>query len=238
MQRNAQSLLVKYPKSSIFHVEYDRSGGSLSTVYKKSYPIELQQEFNCQTCSKFMKNYGDLALVDEETGALLPLFWNPSDNIDPFKEPVSAVANLLASGKRVMGMGHREYKIRDPRAEHLEKMAKQLAEQGDPTWYALARKLEDVANGVLQELKPGRRIYANVDFYTAPTLGALGIPSDEYTCLFACSRVVGWSAHVLEQYQHNRLIRPQAEYVGPEVHPYEPIAQRHSNGKVSNGAAT
>jgi hypothetical protein len=99
MQRNAQSLLVKYPKSSIFHVEYDRSGGSLSTVYKKSYPIELQQEFNCQTCSKFVKNYGDLALVDEETGALLPLFWNSSDNIDPFKEPVSAVAKLLTSGK-------------------------------------------------------------------------------------------------------------------------------------------
>lgn len=99
MQRNAQNLLVKYPKSSIFHVEYDSSGGSLSTVYKKSYPIELQQEFNCQTCSKFMKNYGDLALVDEETGALLPLFWNSSDNIDPFKEPVSAVAKLFASGK-------------------------------------------------------------------------------------------------------------------------------------------
>jgi hypothetical protein len=99
MQRNAQSLLVKYPKSPIFHVEYDSSEGSLSTVYKKSYPIELQQEFNCQTCSKFMKNYGDLALVDEETGALLPLFWNSSDNVDPFIEPVSAVAKLLASGK-------------------------------------------------------------------------------------------------------------------------------------------
>ena len=99
MQRNAQSLLVKYPKSPIFHVEYDSSGGSLSTVYQKSYPIELQQEFNCQTCSKFMKNYGDLALVDEETGALLPLFWNPSDNVDPFIEPVGAVAKLLASGK-------------------------------------------------------------------------------------------------------------------------------------------
>jgi hypothetical protein len=99
MQRNAQSLLVKYPKSPIFHVEYDSSEGLLSTVYRKSYPIELQQEFNCQTCSKFMKNYGDLALVDEETGALLPLFWNSSDNVDPFIEPVSAVAKLLASGK-------------------------------------------------------------------------------------------------------------------------------------------
>jgi citrate synthase len=147
------------------------------------------------------------------------------------------VRNLIAGGKRVMGMGHREYKIRDPRAEPLEKMAKQLGEQGDPKWYALARKLEDVANDVLQELKPGRRIYANVDFYTAPTLGALGIPSDEYTCLFACSRIAGWSAHVLEQYKNNRLIRPQAEYVGPEVHPYEPIAQRHANGKVPSGAA-
>jgi hypothetical protein len=97
MQRNAQSLLVKYPKSPLFHVEYDSSGGSLSTVYQKGYPIELQQQFNCHTCSKFMKNYGDLALVDEETGALLPLFWNPSDNIDPFIEPVNAVAKLFAN---------------------------------------------------------------------------------------------------------------------------------------------
>jgi citrate synthase len=75
-------------------------------------------------------------------------------------------------------------------------------------------------------MKPGKRIYANVEFYTAPTLSSLEIPSDEFTCMFACGRIAGWSAHVLEQFEHNRLIRPQATYVGPEVHPYEPISGR------------
>jgi citrate synthase len=140
------------------------------------------------------------------------------------------VRGLLANGKRVMGMGHREYKIRDPRARHLEEVAKTV---GGET-YLLARALEDAANKVLQEVKPGRRIYANVDFYTAPVLGGLGIPSDEFTCLFACSRIAGWTAHVFEQYAHNRLIRPQATYVGPAVHPYETMTEREAHA----GSAT
>jgi citrate synthase len=150
------------------------------------------------------------------------------------------VRALLARGKRVMGMGHREYKIRDPRALSLDAEAKALSAQTGSHWYGLAVALENAANKVLQEAKPDRKIYANVDFYTAPLLADLGIPTDEFTCVFACSRVAGWSAHVLEQYAHNRLIRPQATYVGPAVHPFEPIAERlavtaGSNGK-SNGA--
>ncbi|MDB5039903.1 MAG: Citrate synthase [Candidatus Eremiobacteraeota bacterium] len=144
------------------------------------------------------------------------------------------VRALLGRGGKIMGMGHREYKIRDPRAAQLEQMAKSLTEKSHTTWYLIARALEDAANKVLQEVKPGKRIYANVEFYTAPTLSSLGIPSDEFTCLFACGRIVGWTAHVLEQVAHNRLIRPQATYVGPPVHAYEPIAQR---GAASNGSA-
>jgi citrate synthase len=143
------------------------------------------------------------------------------------------VRDLLAQGEKIMGMGHREYKIRDPRAEHLERMAKALGEAGDPKWYEIARALEDAANRVLQEVKPGRRIYANVEFYTAPTLYSLGIPADAFTCMFACGRMVGWTAHVLEQLADNRLIRPQAQYVGPDVHPYPALAER---GRT-NGAA-
>ena len=143
------------------------------------------------------------------------------------------VRDLLGRGEKIMGMGHREYKIRDPRAEQLEAMAKQLTEKSHTKWYLIARALEDAANKVLQEVKPGKRIYANVEFYTAPTLSSLGIPGDEFTCMFACGRISGWTAHVLEQWENNRLIRPQATYVGPAVHPYEPIGQRR--GPEGNG---
>jgi citrate synthase len=160
-------------------------------------------------------------------------------HLEEIGEPKNAepyVRDLLARHKKIMGMGHREYKIRDPRAAQLEKMAKTLAETSHSEWYALARALEDAADKVLREEKPGKRIYANVEFYTAPTLSSLGIPSDEFTCMFACGRIAGWSAHVLEQFAHNRLIRPQAAYVGPEVHALEPIGSRVAeNGSATNG---
>jgi citrate synthase len=145
------------------------------------------------------------------------------------------VRDLLAQHKRVMGMGHREYKIRDPRAQHLDAKAKELSARTGSHWYDLAVALEQASNKVLRETKPDKKIYANVDFYTAPVLADLGIPKDEFTCLFACSRVAGWSAHVLEQYAHNRLIRPQATYVGPAIHPFEPIAERRTEAAAANG---
>ena len=158
------------------------------------------------------------------------------DTLVAIAEPERAeqyVRDLLARGKRVMGIGHREYKVRDPRAQHLDAKAKELAQQTDSRWYELAVALEKASNKVLQEAKPDRKLYANVEFYTAPLLADLGLPKDEFTCVFACSRVAGWSAHVLEQYSHNRLIRPQATYVGPQIHALEPLAQR----AASNGQA-
>jgi citrate synthase len=120
-------------------------------------------------------------------------------------------------------------------------MAKNLTEKSHTKWYLIARALEDASNKVLQEVKPDKRIYANVEFYTAPTLASLGIPSDEFTCMFSCGRMAGWTTHVLEQLADNRLIRPQATYIGPDVHPFEPINQRSAqhtapNGKATNGA--
>ncbi|MBV9737244.1 MAG: citrate synthase [Candidatus Eremiobacteraeota bacterium] len=146
------------------------------------------------------------------------------------KRSETYVREILARGARIMGMGHREYKVRDPRAKHLEKMAKQLGETSNSRWYKIARALEDASQKVLQEQKPGRKIFANVEFYTAPTLAALGIPDDEFTCMFACGRIAGWTAHILEQLADNRLIRPQATYTGPEVHPFVPIELR-TNGQ-------
>ncbi|MEO6836681.1 MAG: citrate/2-methylcitrate synthase [Candidatus Tumulicola sp.] len=150
------------------------------------------------------------------------------------KEPENAeqyVRDALGRNERIMGMGHREYKVRDPRARHLEAMAKKLSEhEGNSRWYAIAHQLEDASRKVLQEKKPDNTIYANVDFYTAPVLADLGIPGDEFTCLFACGRIAGWTGHILEQLADNRLIRPQATYDGPTPGPYVPIEKRDANG--------
>ncbi len=142
------------------------------------------------------------------------------------------VRALVSRGERIMGMGHREYKVRDPRAIHLEEMARRLGEFSDPRWYAIARALEDASNAVLQETKPGRHIYANVEFYTAPTLYSLGIAPDEFTCTFACGRMAGWTAHILEQVGNNRLIRPQASYAGPPVTPWLALGKRASASAI------
>jgi citrate synthase len=143
------------------------------------------------------------------------------------------VREVLARGERIMGMGHREYKVRDPRAQHLEAVAKTLSELNDPKWYRIARSLEDASNLVLREKKPDKSIYANVDFYTAPLFYSLGFPGDEFTPIFACGRIAGWTAHVLEQLADNRLIRPQATYSGPPVHAFEPIERRSGNGAAT-----
>ncbi len=147
------------------------------------------------------------------------------ENAEPY------VRDTLERGRRIMGMGHREYKVRDPRARHLEAMAKEVsAHVGGSEWYPTAHALEEASRKVLQERKPGNTIYANVDFYTAPVLADLGIPGEEFTCCFACGRIAGWTGHILEQLADNRLIRPQATYEGPTAGPYVPLEQRPANG--------
>ncbi len=132
--------------------------------------------------------------------------------------------NARAKGRRVMGMGHRVYKVEDPRAPHLRTMAARLAEQTDPKWFKIAEKLEQVAQQDPYFIE--RKLYPNVDFYTPPMLHALGIEPDLFTTIFAMSRVVGWTGHLLEQYADNRLIRPRGEYVGPMDLAWLPIDKR------------
>ncbi|MGB8966036.1 MAG: citrate/2-methylcitrate synthase [Candidatus Cybelea sp.] len=158
-------------------------------------------------------------------------------SLDEVKTPENAepyVRDVLERGQRIMGMGHREYKVRDPRARHLEAMAQQLSKQVGSRWYETANAVEEASRKVLQEKKPGNTIYANVDFYTAPVLADLGIPGDEFTCMFACGRIAGWTGHILEQLADNRLIRPQATYEGPAAGPYQPIENRAANGVTGN----
>jgi citrate synthase len=123
----------------------------------------------------------------------------------------------LAAGRRIMGFGHRVYKVRDPRAEVLSKVAEQMggAHLHDRTLFDLARAVEQTALRVLDEHKPGRNLKTNVEFYTALVLQSLGLKPKCFVAMFACGRAAGWCAHVIEQHAADRLIRPQSEYIGP-----------------------
>lgn len=130
------------------------------------------------------------------------------------------VRTRLAERKRIMGFGHRVYKTEDPRATHLRRMSKEMGgKTGETKWYEMSRVIEDF---MLNE----KGMYPNVDFYSASAYYSMGIPIDLYTPIFALSRVSGWVAHVLEQYSNNALIRPVAEYVGPNDLTYVPIDKR------------
>ncbi len=125
-------------------------------------------------------------------------------------------------GVRFMGFGHRVYRVYDPRA----KILKAMCERMNPTFYALASRVEEVALRILHEEHPERPQSTNVEFYSAGVLQAIGLPKEFFTPTFATARVAGWSAHVLEQAAHNRIIRPQSEYIGPEPRKPVPLAQR------------
>jgi citrate synthase len=135
------------------------------------------------------------------------------------------ILSKLARGERLMGFGHRVYRVRDPRADVLALAAERFyMTEGDRELYALARAVEKVAVRVLAERKPGRRLDTNVEFYTALLLHGLGVPGELFTPLFAVGRVLGWTAHCLEQLRDGRLIRPQSEYTGPLGLRFEPTA--------------
>jgi citrate synthase len=119
-----------------------------------------------------------------------------------------------------MGFGHRVYKTEDPRATHLRRLSRELGERaGDTRWYEISAIVEKV---VMEE----KGLYPNVDFYAASVYHSLGIPTDLMTPIFALARMSGWTAHVREQYNDNRLIRPESEYIGPNDQRYVSIEER------------
>lgn len=127
------------------------------------------------------------------------------------EKALAHVQNMLANKQKVPGMGHRVYKTEDPRATHLRKMSEELGKRtGHVDLYYTSKKIEEY-------IKSEKKLNANVDFYSASTYYSLGIPIDLFTPIFAVSRMSGWTAHVLEQYRNNRLIRPRADYTGLEV---------------------
>jgi citrate synthase len=135
------------------------------------------------------------------------------------KEPLQWVTDAIEEGRRVPGFGHRVYNVKDPRARILSEQSKALGEAGDMKWYEYSTTVEEY-------LTEEKGLAPNVDFYSASTYYQMGIPVDIYTPIFAMSRVGGWIAHVLEQYDDNRLIRPRSRYVGPEEQTVTPIDER------------
>jgi citrate synthase len=130
------------------------------------------------------------------------------------------VAECLAQKRKIMGIGHRVYKVLDPRAPHLKRMAQILSSKlGEPKWIQMSERIAEI---MLTE----KNLHANVDFYSATVYYSLGIPTDLFTPIFAIARTSGWTAHVLEQLADNRLIRPQSVYTGPVGLTVSPIAQR------------
>jgi len=139
------------------------------------------------------------------------------DDVEDYME------NLLAAKKKVMGFGHRVYKAKDPRAVILEKMSEELGKRkGEEKWFAMSRRVEEI----FQPTVAAKGVYPNVDFYSASAYHVMGIPRDLFTPIFACSRVAGWTAHLLEQYANNRLFRPDSEYIGEKGLKWKPIDQR------------
>lgn len=136
------------------------------------------------------------------------------ENVEPY------IRKALDNKEKIMGFGHRVYKKGDPRAKHLKDMSKRLTEiTGETKWYEMSTKINEIVTGE-------KGLLPNVDFYSASVYHSLGIKSDLFTPIFAVSRTSGWLAHILEQYSNNRLIRPRAEYVGPQKQSYVSIDQR------------
>lgn len=135
------------------------------------------------------------------------------------------VREALQRGQKIMGFGHRVYRTLDPRAPLLRALAEQLERaRGDSPWLRISTIIQQV---MAEEMsRRGKKVYPNVDFFSASVYFTLGIPLDLFTALFACARTAGWTAHVMEQLKDNRLIRPGSHYVGPRDRHVRPIAQR------------
>jgi 2-methylcitrate synthase len=143
--------------------------------------------------------------------------------IEEFPTPDAAergVLAMMAAKKLVMGFGHRVYKISDPRSDVIKAWSKKLAEaHGDLRLYAVSERIEQI-------MRREKNLFPNLDFYSASAYHLCGIPTVMFTPLFVVSRITGWAAHIIEQRADNRLIRPNADYIGPEPRPFVPIANR------------
>ncbi len=210
-------------------------GGAATALEVKTFDVALMlhadHEFNASTFAARVTaaTMSDLhSAITSAIGALKgPLHGGANEQVMRMVEQIGAperaegwIRKALADKARVMGFGHRVYRVEDPRAKHLRRLAMELGQQAGNTRYV--EILNTVARVVTQE----KHIYPNVDLYSGAAYKSMGIPTDQFTPIFAISRVAGWAAHVMEQHANNRLIRPRAEYTGPTHATYVPIDRR------------
>ena len=214
---------------------YMMSGKKPSELAAKTFDVALilhaDHEFNAST---FAARVTAATLSDVHSavvsgiGALKgPLHGGANEQVmlmvEKIKDPAKAeswIRKALADKARVMGFGHRVYRVEDPRAKHLRRLALEVGRQAGNT--DSVEIIETVARVVSAE----KRIFPNVDLFSGAAYKSMGIPTDQFTPIFAMSRVAGWAAHVLEQHGNNRLIRPRAEYTGATTAKYVPLANR------------
>lgn len=200
-------------------------------MFDAALTLHADHEFNASTftCRVITSTLSDLySSVTGAIGALKgPLHGGANEQVMrmllKISDPTRArewVMDALARKEKVMGFGHRVYRTEDPRATHLRRFSEEMGERtGEKQWYQMSRDIEDL---IIKE----KKLYPNVDFYSASTYYLMGIPLDLYTPIFAMSRVSGWAAHALEQYANNRIIRPAADYTGAIDLEWTPVESR------------
>ncbi len=200
-------------------------------MFDSALTLHADHEFNASTftCRVIASTLSDIySAVTGAIGALKgPLHGGANEQVMrmllKINDPARAkewVIDALARKEKIMGFGHRVYRTEDPRATHLRKFSEVMGKRcNEHQWYQMSRDIEQI---ILQE----KKLYANVDFYSASTYHLMGIPLDLYTPIFAMSRITGWCAHALEQYSNNRIIRPAAEYTGPVDQTWKPVEKR------------
>lgn len=199
--------------------------------FEKALILHADHEFNASTFAarQTASTLSDMhSAITSAIGTLKgPLHGGANTAVMAMLEEVGTAENAepwikdaLKNKKKIMGFGHRVYENGDPRAKHLRQMSKELAERtGEPKWYQMSIKIDEI-------VKAEKGLLTNVDFYSASTYHYMGIPGDQFTPIFALSRLSGWAAHVMEQLANNRLIRPRADYTGPSHQKYVPVEQR------------
>ncbi|MDR1988709.1 MAG: citrate synthase [Acidobacteriaceae bacterium] len=227
--------VLGYAANFLYMLTGERPGGLATRAFDVALILHADHELNAST---FAARVAAATLTDIHSavvgaiGALKgPLHGGANAEVmkmlldigadAPVERAEDVVRAKLARKEKIPGFGHRVYHTEDPRATHLRQMSKDLCQRaGMPIWYEMSERIEAL-------VKAEKKLNPNVDFYSASTYHALGIATDLFTPIFAVSRMSGWTAHVLEQYANNRLIRPRAEYVGP-VYPqrYVPLESR------------
>jgi citrate synthase len=214
-------------------------GDTATEALDTSLLLYLEHGFNASTfaCRVVASTLADMhAALTAGVAALSgPLHGGANEHAMRMLEQIGSIDAVdgylereLAAGRKIMGFGHRVYRTEDPRSSHLREMARRLGEgSGDESWYELSRAVEAA-------MRDRKGLYCNVDFYCATVYRHLGIPLDLFTPLFALGRTGGWAAHVMEQHEDNRLIRPRANYTGMIDRPYVLIERRDDTGPTTD----